>query len=181
MKTRIKIQKDDNLIYRSNPVDIMQVNHQFTAEDWILIFLFADQKSKIHGKLMFIKELFIASNEIEQLSRDLKQTFNFYPSHYGPYSDIFENSLNKLEKSGDIFSTEETIDDKTRNIYEISSKGIERIEKLYEDLPQIVKERISRLKRGADQLGYMGILKHVYTHYPEYAIKSRIKSEVYEY
>ncbi len=176
MKTRVKIEKNDNLIYRPDPVNIMQVGYQLTAEEWILIFLFANQKSKIHGKLMFAKELFIASNEIEQLSRDLKQTFNFYPSHYGPYSDVFENSLRKLETTGAIITTEETIDDKTRKIYEISYKGANRIEKFYEDLPEIVKERISRLKRGAGQLGYMGILKHVYTPYPEYAIKSRIKS-----
>lgn len=41
-----------------------------------------------------------------------------------------------------------------------------RIEKHYETLPEVVKERISKLKKGTDQLGYMVILKHVYTHYP---------------
>ena len=168
--------KNDNYIYISASINIMQLGRpELAADDWILIFLFANQKSRIHGKLMLIKELFIASNEIEQVSRNLKLVFKFYPSHYGPYSDAFENSLKKLEMSGDINAREETIDNKTRIIYEITDKGAEYIENIYEGLPEIVKKRISKLKKGADQLGYIGILKHVYTHYPEYAVKSRIK------
>jgi DNA-binding PadR family transcriptional regulator len=148
---------------------------EFTADDWILIFLFANQKSRIHGKLMFMKELFIASNEIEQVSKNLKLVFKFYPAHYGPHSDAFENSLKKLEMSGDITAGEETVDNKSRITYEITDKGVKYIEDMYERLPEIVKRRVSKLKKGADQLEYIGILKHVYTHYPEYAVKSRIK------
>ena len=160
----------------------MQLNSlELTADEWILTFLFAQQRSEIHGKLMFVKELFIASNEIEQISDSLKQIFKFYPSHYGPYSDIFEDVTKRLETSGDIITVEENIDKKTRIIYEITGKGAARIERVYESLPEVVKERISKLKKGADQLGYVGILKHVYTHYPEYIIRSRIKGEVYEY
>ncbi|MGC1122648.1 MAG: hypothetical protein WBA22_16315 [Candidatus Methanofastidiosia archaeon] len=150
------------------------------ADDWILIFLLANQKSDIHGKLMFVKELFIASNEIEQISENLKGVFKFYPSHYGPYSNVFEHSIKKLEDLGKIKTKEEIFDNKTRVIFEITDKGVLLAKDVNEKLPEIVKERISKLKKGADQLGYMGILKHVYTHYPEYAIKSRIKGEVYE-
>lgn len=182
MGIRFRRKKRDRLIYVSASINIMQADcPELTADDWILIFLLANQKSRIHGKLMFVKELFIASNEIEQVSRNLKQIFKFYPSYYGPYSDVFENSLKKLEMSGDIITTEETLDSKTRIIYEITDKGVRCIENTYERLPEIVKRRISKLKKGADQLGYIGILKHVYTHYPEYAVKSRIKGEVYEY
>ena len=160
----------------------MQLNSiELTADEWILAFLFAQQRSEIHGKLMFVKELFIASNEIEQISDSLKQIFKFYPSHYGPYSDIFEDVSKKLETSGYIITKEENIDKKTRIIYEITDKGAMKIERVYESLPEVVKERISKLKKGADQLGYVGILKHVYTHYPEYIIRSRIKGEVYGY
>jgi DNA-binding PadR family transcriptional regulator len=172
----------DNFIYISAPTNTMQEDSsELTADDWILIFLLANQESKIHGKLMFAKELFIASNEIEQVSRNLKRVFRFYPGHYGPYSSAFENSLKKLEISGDISTREETVDNKTRIIFEITDKGVKRIKNTYEKLPETVRRRISKLKKGADQLGYIGVLKHVYTHYPEYAVKSRIKSEVYEF
>ncbi|MBU7026542.1 MAG: hypothetical protein HXS48_06340 [Theionarchaea archaeon] len=154
---------------------------ELTAEEWILMFLLARQKSEIHGKLMFVKELFIASNEIEEISQNLREIFKFYPSHYGPYSDVFENSLRNLEAVGDIITKEETINAKTRIIYGITEKGEKRIQIVYGKLPEIVRERISKLKKGADQLGYVGILKHVYTHYPKYIIRSRIKGEVFEY
>ncbi|KYK31785.1 MAG: hypothetical protein AYK19_16165 [Theionarchaea archaeon DG-70-1] len=168
-------EKDDNLIYVSASTDTMQAGFpELTADDWILVFLLANQKSEIRGKLMFVKELFIASNEIEQVSEDLKRVFKFYPGHYGPYSDVFENSLRKLEMSGAIVTREEIIDNKTRTIFEITDKGVKHIENTYERLPEIVKRKVSKLKRGADQLGYIGILKHVYTHYPEYAVRSRI-------
>jgi len=160
----------------------MQVSFpELTAEEWILMFLLARQKSEIHGKLMFVKELFIASNEIEEISQNLREIFKFYPSHYGPYSDVFENSLRNLEAVGDIITKEETINAKTRIIYGITEKGEKRIQIVYGKLPEIVRERISKLKKGADQLGYVGILKHVYTHYPKYIIRSRIKGEVFEY
>lgn len=160
----------------------MQVSFpELTAEEWILMFLLARQKSEIHGKLMFVKELFIASNEIEEISQNLGEIFKFYPSHYGPYSDVFENSLRTLEAAGDIITKKETINAKTRIIYGITEKGEKRIQTVYGKLPEIVRERISKLKKGADQLGYVGILKHVYTHYPKYIIRSRIKGEVFEY
>lgn len=181
MKFRFK-RIDNNFIYIPATINGMQVDcHKITANEWILIFLLANQRSKIHGKLMFVKELFIASNEIEQVSDDLKKIFKFYPSHYGPYSNVFEDSLKSLEMSGDIKTDEEAINNKTRINYEITDKGVQCIEEIYENLPDIIKKRISRLKKGADQLGYTGILKHVYTHYPEYAVKSRIKGAVYEY
>lgn len=163
-------------------ISIMQVNYpELTGEEWILVFLLARQKSEIHGKLMFAKELFIASNEIDEISESLKEIFRFYPSHYGPYSDVFENSLRNLELNRDIIMKNETIKNRTRIIYKITEKGEKRIQETYEELPEIVKERISKLKKGADQLGYVGILKHVYTHYPEYIIRSKIKGEVLGY
>ncbi len=163
-------------------IGLMQVSFpELTAEEWILVFLLARQKSEIHGKLMFAKELFIASNEIEEISEDLKEIFRFYPSHYGPYSDIFENSLRNLKAAGDIIMKKETINAKTRIIHGITEKGERRIQEVFGKLPEVVRERISKLKKGADQLGYVGILKHVYTHYPEYIIRSRIKGEVLEY
>jgi uncharacterized protein YwgA len=183
MEIRFKMKKKiDNLIYVLTPNITMQAGcPELIADEWVLVFLMANQRSSIHGKLMFAKEIFIASNEIEQVSENLKKTFKFYPSHYGPYSDAFEDAITKLKASGEIITEEETFDNKTRIIFKVTEKGMNRIKDIYERLPEIARKRISKLKEGADQLGYMGILKHVYTHYPEYAIKSKIKGEIYDF
>lgn len=151
------------------------------AENWLLALLYANNQTPIYGKLMFVKELFIAANEVDEISEQLSNVFRFYPDKYGPYSQIFDNTLKKLKKEGLIEVKEEKISGSRRYIFKLTEKGKESASIFYNSLPDNVKYKLAKLKRGAEQLGYIGILKHVYTHYPRYAIVSKIKENIYEY
>ena len=151
------------------------------AENWLLALLYANNQKPIYGKLMFVKELFIAANEIDEISEQLLNVFRFYPDRYGPYSKIFDNTLEKLKNEGLIDVKEEKISESHRYVFKLTEKGKNVAAIFYNSLPDNVKYKLARLKRGAEQLGYIGILKHVYTHYPRYAIVSKIKENIYEY
>jgi uncharacterized protein YwgA len=152
-----------------------------SSGSWLLALLYANNQKPIYGKLMFIKELFIAAHEIDEISETLRNVFKFYPGRYGPYSHIFNDAIENLKEENLIEVEEETIDNSTRYVFYLTEKGKENAENFYNTLPGNAKDKLTKLKRGAEQLGYTGILKHVYTHYPRYAMGSKIKGEVYEY
>lgn len=159
----------------------MMSKQERNPEDWLLALLYANNQKPIYGKLMFIKELFIAAHEIDEISENLLNTFKFYPERYGPYSHILDNALEKLKAENLIEIKEETVGSSIRYIFYLTEKGKKPAENFYNTLPKNARDKLTKLKRGAEQLGYMGILKHVYTHYPRYALASKIKEEIYEY
>lgn len=150
-------------------------------ENWLLALLYANNQKPIYGKLMFIKELFIAANEIDEISNDLLNVFKFYPDRYGPYTHVFDDALEKLKEENLIEVEKETVGKSIRYVFYLTEKGKKNAEIFYNTLPENAQDKLTKLKRGAEQLGYIGILKHVYTHYPRYAMGSKIKGEVYEY
>jgi len=152
-----------------------------TSENWLLALLYANNQKPIYGKLMFVKELFIAAHEIDEISENLQKVFKFYPDRYGPYSRVFDDALGKLKREHFIEVKKETLDNSTRHIFYLTEKGKKFAENFYNSLPKSAQDKLNKLKRGAEQLGYTGILKHVYTHYPRYAMGSKIKEAVYEY
>lgn len=138
------------------------------AKDFILLLLNADNQKPIKGNLFFQKEMFLI---VEEVYPELREELNFIPHDYGPYSFNLVNMLKALKKDNFI-----CFDDSEGNEYFITKKGVDYFQKI--DFPDDIAEKVDRLKRGSNKLGYKGLLRYVYFNYPKYTKNSKIKNEV---
>lgn len=146
-----------------------------TIEEWILILLYAQKDKPITGKLMFVKQAFLLAKDVFP---SIDERFEFYPASFGPYSKEFAKSMNKLIEKGDIHLEVKKEGDNEIYRFRLSKDGEESAKKVFNKLPDEYKKIIQRKRRGWDQLGYTGIVRLVYTKYPEYAIASKIKESI---
>ncbi len=65
-----------------------------------------------------------------------------------------------------------------RRDFILTDKGMERAKKAYEKLDEKTRKNLDNLRREATQLGYSGVLRYVYTRYPEYTTASKIRGRV---
>jgi uncharacterized protein YwgA len=96
----------------------------------------------------------------------------FLPYHLGPYSFRVANKLENMIQLGiiEVKGKKNTSDEEFR----LSSKGRQIIEPKYRKLPKRIMEKLSTLRKGLDQYSTKDILRHVYTYYPQYRVKSKI-------
>jgi len=148
-----------------------------TAEDWILILLYALKEKPMNGSLMFMKQLFLLENELIPDIPGDDENLKFYPWKYGPYSTVVAMAINKLIKEEVIkpLSISGRPDDFQ---YKLTAEGIRLAEESVRKLSEDIFDKIKQKRRGWDQLGYYGIVKKVYNKYPEYTIQSKIREEV---
>lgn len=148
------------------------------TDDWVLPFLFLgmreSDKLAVKGSLMLFKQFFVFVKEIKP---DLDKKYNFIPYDYGPYSFILKNLLNDLELSG--FIQIVRYDDRTD--YYLTESGVDKAKELSEKIDQKTKELILKLREEAENLGYAGVLRYVYSKYPEYTFASKIRDQVNGY
>lgn len=148
---------------------------ELTPEDAILILLYANKNKPITGKLMFVKQAFLLAKE---LIPQLDKKFKFYPANFGPYSKVFAKEVNKLIEKGIIKLEVKTEGGKEIFRFRLSEDAIEKAKQSFNKLPNELKFKIIRKRKGWDQLGYTGIVRFVYTKYPEYTIYSEIKGDI---
>lgn len=146
-----------------------------TPWEWVLVFLYAGTKGKenpaINGILMLTKQFFVFVKEIR---KELDDEFKFIPYDYGPYSFILVKIIEFLNKSG--YVNVVTMGD--RQDFFITEKGSEKANEIYEKIDDETKRKLESLRREATQLGYSGVLRYVYSRYPEYTTASKIKEKV---
>lgn len=143
-----------------------------SLKDWILLLLFAD-KDPIKGKLMFVKLMFLLSRELPEV----ECLYCFYPAKYGPYSSVLAQVLNNLIKNKIIKIQITSENDYERMDFYLSNKGLKQTEDTYKKIPDNIKNLMVELREKGKKLGYSGIIRHVYSKYPEYAIESDITEE----
>ncbi|MHC1710221.1 MAG: hypothetical protein AB9819_07430 [Methanomassiliicoccales archaeon] len=145
------------------------------GDDLILCLLYADGAHPIKGKLLLMKEAFLASKEI---ITDRIQIYSFRPYKYGPYSDGLACAINELIQSGLILHKSVKINDSgIRYDYSLSENGITKGKKAFDSLSDDQKRAIIELKRTGERIGYWGMINRVYYKYPQYAINSAIKED----
>lgn len=152
------------------------MENSFTPEEWVLIFLYAGhdraaKKPAINGMLMFTKQFFVFVKEVKN---DLQDYFNFIPYDYGPYSFVLKKIIDDLVVEGYIVIKK--TDD--RQDFILTHSGVEKAEILSKNLDQKTKQTLENLRREATQLGYRGVLRYVYSRYPEYTTASKIRERV---
>ncbi|TET89807.1 MAG: hypothetical protein E3J35_08760 [Methanomassiliicoccales archaeon] len=149
-----------------------------TVEDWILVLLGVQKDKPISGKLAFVKELFLLEKEVVPKIPGENESFEFYPYDYGPYSTKFARVLNELIRQGlvEAIPIPET---KEKNFqFRLTEAGIVKAEEAMKKIPSDFLDLLARKRRGWDQLGHFGITRRVYSRYPEYTIRSKIREEV---
>lgn len=146
-----------------------------SIDEWILIILYAQKEKPITGKLMFVKQAFLLAQDVFPL---IKNKFEFYPASFGPYSKNFAKAVNELIKGGSISLETKEEGDNIIFRFRLSEKGEEIAKEAFEKLTEKEQNIIKRKRKGWDQLGYRGIVRFVYTKYPEYAVLSKIKEGI---
>jgi uncharacterized protein YwgA len=169
----LKIRESINTEIKDNLNDM---EGQISPEGWILAFFYAGpdkgaRKPQINGFLMFTKQFFVFVKEIK---KDLDPIFKFIPYDYGPYSFVLKNLIDKLIADGyiDVKSSDE------RKDYTLTDKGFEKGKKIFDSIDEKTEKNLENLRREATQLGYSGVLRYVYSRYPEYTTASKIRGKV---
>src|SRR2546427_9409958 len=147
-----------------------------TVDDLVLGLLYAEQDRPVKGGLMMMKLLFLVGKEIEP---GVDQMLSFFPKDFGPYSQKVASSLNRLEQKSLITSRKSAAEsgDLERTDFRLTPEGKERARLAFEKLRPETRAKVHQLRRGAEEFGYSGILRYVYSKYPEYADSSKIKEE----
>jgi len=138
-----------------------------TSEEWVLAILYANDRKPIYGKLMLVKQVFLTAKEVEP---GLDKELGFFAYNLGPYSTSLAQMVDSLiarqlvsaEGSGGDF------------VFSLTSEGRKAAEEAWNRLPSSTRELLARKRRAWDQLGYRGIVRLVYTKYPEYTGQSKI-------
>lgn len=143
--------------------------------DAILILLYANKKKPISGRLMLVKQVFLLAKEIIP---SLKSKLDFFASNYGPFSSKFAQESDRLIAENYIDVEHIREGDFERYEFSLTKKGEEHARRVFENLPENLQRKIERKRKGWDQLGYRGILNLVYSKYPEYAVRSKVKERI---
>lgn len=149
---------------------------QFSPDEWILIFFYASPDKnlpKVNGILMLNKQFFVFVKEIR---KDLDAVFKFAPLEFGPHSFVLMENINELIKRDLIKTYTNSIDKRTD--FALSEMGIEQAKKLYEKLDNDTKIKLETLRNEANKSGYSGVLRYIYSRYPEYTTASKDKLKI---
>jgi hypothetical protein len=144
---------------------------EFSIADCIMFLLYVYPSKPLCGRISLMKQVFLLTNEV--LGEKRVQDSKFVPHHFGMYSFTVANEITNLRFAGYIESRGQK-NSKLESFY-ITSKGQEHISSLFASLPKNLQKLIKQKRKGWDQLGYDGILRLVYTKYPQFREKSRLK------
>ena len=128
------------------------------AKDYILLLL---DKKPVTGALFLQLIVFLL---VEEIKPDLRDELQFRATDTGAYSTELIRLLKELDDAG--FISYEDIDDTVK--YSITGTGEEYIKTI--NFPSEVRGKIRNLKKGSDRLGYTGLLRYVFFHYPDFFI-----------
>jgi uncharacterized protein YwgA len=139
--------------------------------DAILLLLYAQPDNPIFGRVSLMKQVYLLTKEV--LNRDEVQDARFVPYYYGWYSFQVINDVRNLEFLG--YLTRKGKTNSTSEQFQISQKGKKHINKIFSTLSESLQTTIKEKRKGWDQLGCEGILRYMYTKYPESKERARLK------
>jgi uncharacterized protein YwgA len=145
----------------------------------LILTLLHYSDGSIPGALYLQKLVFLAVNEDKETRIALEKKTNFRPLNFGPYSDPVRKAVAELESKGLVISKNQLANKYNREVFMLTEAGRRMSSEQVRKLSQGAREYLRNLCLAARQLGYSGILRYVYSKYPESASKSRIKEEVF--
>ena len=171
-KSNSDFETDDQLTLKEidKLIQTKRNNFTYTLRDIILFLLYAKRKP-IKGKTKQQKEVFLAMKLV--FNNLPVQPIYFKKHHYGPYSEEVGNTIDQL-----VFSNHLNVSGKkVSNDFAImiSPDGMNHIKNKFNALPEEIKNDLEHKREQWDTHTPAGILNVVYTHFPEYLEKSRLK------
>jgi len=151
-----------------------------TLPDVVLLLLAAQRDKPIYSRIVLFKEVFLTYKEILSNYKDriITEDPGFFGYKFGPYSYNLVEVLEQLSWSGYIIRRGRR---STRTeTFLVTEAGVKRVKELMEKLPEELLDEIKAKRKGWDQLGVDGILRYVYTKYPEYKRESVLKNKYKE-
>lgn len=146
------------------------------SSDELVLVLLCASREPIKGAVSFMKEAFLLFKEKLKDFKIPALSPHFIPYHYGPYSFDIVEAWYKLDELGLI--SIEGRRSSNKETFRLTEEGLAEAKKVYDSLPNDLKNELPRWRRGLDELGNDGILKDVYLKYKEYTDKSKIKRHV---
>ncbi|MDH7506179.1 MAG: DUF4065 domain-containing protein [Candidatus Thermoplasmatota archaeon] len=147
-----------------------------SLSDLVLSLFYAHKDQPIRGMILLMKEIFLMQMEFVKEENIKLQNAEFIAYKYGPYSIDVDKIIDAMEDYGLLISRGRKSTNK--EIFYLTRKGEERAEEAFGKLNKHQQEKLKDLRKGWDQLGVNGILKLVYTKYPNYTKESEIIKRV---
>lgn len=117
------------------------------------------------------KVLFIVGENVPSVNR--RNYYRFKPYNYGPFSKEVYSDAEDLVASGDVAIVQPP--GQAWNNYRITPQGLERAERLREQLHESERSYIDRIVKWVRGLTFRQLLAFIYKQYPDYAKKSMFK------
>lgn len=175
----------------SDPLD------QLYGPDLVLLLLGAptrvsDADKQIRGITRLEKILFLADQEGD-VQKSILERLQFVPYHYGPYSREVYQAVELLQEAGLIRELRtldpDTVDDMEEVFTDATEEeGVERCFQLTEEGVDVAHHigrafpntwrTLSKIKDTYAGMPLRKLIRSVYTRYPKYAEKSRIRNEI---
>lgn len=144
---------------------------KISRSDAMLLLLFAQPNNWINGRISLMKQMFLITHEI--FKPEEVQDAKFIPYHYGWFSFEIINDLENLVYLGYIVKKGKS--NTSLEQFQISPKGERYIAHQFSTLPLDVQNELREKRKGWDQLGCEGMLKYMYSKYPESIERSKLK------
>jgi len=144
--------------------------------DLVLALFYAHEDQPIRGMILLMKEIFLMQMEFVKEENIKLQNAEFIPYKYGPYSIDIDKIIDAMEDYGLLISRGRKSTNK--EIFYLTRTGKERAKEAFDKLNEHQQKRLKDLRKGWDQLGVNGILKLVYSKYPDYTKESEIIKRV---
>jgi uncharacterized protein len=148
--------------------------HQFMfLEDWILALFYALPDSPISGRTSLQKQIFLLMMEFAQEEHIPTENIGFYGYDYGPYDDRIADAMDILVS--DEFVTKTGKKNTSTEAFMLTFLGQKRAEQSFKKLTEDQRVKLIELRKEYQQWGKDGLIKYVYTYYPEYTNESKIR------
>ena len=177
MSERIDLKNISELIESKKKISIPK----YTVSDLILWLLYANGEIPIIGRISFFKQIFLQFNEV--LPNEIKRNTmdpKFVEYDYGPYSFLVADILEELKYTGNVCvkGRKNSLAEKISLTNNGKKNAEERINRISEEIKSKLFSELKHKRILWDQLRNEGLLNYVYSEYPTYTTKSKIKKKV---
>lgn len=164
------------------------------------------ENEPINGRTRLTKMIFLFQKEWFKLFKKNihlqdEEFYNFFPWNFGPFSkEVYEDinffylrkfisksnsdedtSLEAASEWSEWISTTEELESSTEyteETFSLDEKGLKFTKKMYDSLSGDQRNLLEKFKAETQKLSLRALLKYVYSKYPEYTTKSKIKDSI---
>lgn len=138
-----------------------------------LVFLYTDNTTSIEGATRFQKLIFLAQEET-----NLKETYEYRPDRFGPYSPQLRSDLEAFDDAGYIQRDIHTNKyGSPRITYSLTTKGIQEAQQLLQAGNDSVFEIIQKVKKEHNDRPISELLQYVYHKYEEFVNTTDVETK----